>query len=294
MHASVAGVFLAFGVGIGLWGGASGAILTRAGVDPAAFGIMLTAYTAVYLAAMSSGGALAHRFGVATVLGVASLLFGAVLCGLLNASSRVAVAALLIPSGFIGGVVDVIMNAEGARIERQLGRPILARLHAAASVGMACGAILGSLIAASRASWAAGPIAAAVMAAAGLAYGRAARADAPAQNPARSGPGQRGLSFAPALIGLGVVLGVSIAGETAALVWSSLLLRHEAPALAAVAGLGAGFFALCQAICVPISTLSGWRLTIEKLWSALSASLQRALRLRRSAPASGRAWRVSL
>ena len=31
-------MFFAFGVGVGLWGGASGAILTRAGVDAATFG----------------------------------------------------------------------------------------------------------------------------------------------------------------------------------------------------------------------------------------------------------------
>ena len=49
----------------------------------------------------------------------------------------------LIIAGFLGGVVDVLMNAEGARIERRLGRPILARLHAAASAGMTLGAILG-------------------------------------------------------------------------------------------------------------------------------------------------------
>ena len=30
VHAAVAGVFFALGLGVGLWGGASGAILTRA------------------------------------------------------------------------------------------------------------------------------------------------------------------------------------------------------------------------------------------------------------------------
>ncbi len=247
VHRAVAGVFLAFGVGIGLWGGASGAILARAGVDPAMFGIMLTAYTAAYLAAMSAGGALAHRFGVAPVLGASALAFGAVLCGLLDAGSGSAVACLLIASGFLGGVVDVTMNAEGARIERRLGKPILARLHAAASAGMAGGAILGSLVVSSRAPWAAGPIAAAALVAAGLAYGRAAAAAGGGSLAAPSGAPARGLSFAPALIGLGLVTGASIAGETAALLWSSLLLRDEAPRLAAVAGLGAAFFALCQA-----------------------------------------------
>ena len=84
-------------------------------------------------------------------------------------------AIALIVAGFLGGVVDVLMNAEGARIERGLGRPILARLHAAASAGMALGAILGSLIAAGPAPWAAGVLAALALAGAGVAYHRAAR-----------------------------------------------------------------------------------------------------------------------
>jgi MFS family permease len=45
---------------------------------------------------------------------------------------------------------------------------------------------------------------------------------------------------------LGIVIGVSIASESAALSWSALLLQTEAPTLAAVAGLGAAFFCFCQ------------------------------------------------
>jgi MFS family permease len=160
LHAAVAAMFFALGVGIGLWGGASGAILIRSGVDPSTFGVLLTVYTGAYLIAMSAGGALAHRFGVERALSVSAVLFGAALCALLNASSVAWVAIALITAGFLGGVVDVLMNAEGARIERGLGRPILARLHAAASAGMAIGAILGSLIAAGPSPWAAGLLAA--------------------------------------------------------------------------------------------------------------------------------------
>jgi hypothetical protein len=245
VHAAVAAVFFAFGVGAGLWGGASGAILIRAGVDAATFGVLLTVYTGAYLIAMSTGGALAHRFGVERALSVSAIIFGATLCALLNASSETWVAVALIVSGFLGGVVDVLMNAEGARIERGLGRPILARLHCAASAGMALGAILGSLIAAA-APWAAGVLAALSLAAAGYGYHRAARADLPAPAPAGAW-GRTGLSFAPVLIGLGVVVGVSIAAELAASLWSTLLLREEAPKLAAISGLGAAFFSACQA-----------------------------------------------
>jgi MFS family permease len=206
LHAAVAAMFFAFGVGVGLWGGASGAILIRAGVDAATFGVLLTVYTGAYLIAMSAGGALAHRFGVEQALSVSAIIFGATLCALLSASSEAWVAIALIVAGFLGGVVDILMNAEGARIERRLGRPILARLHAAASAGMALGAILGSVIAASRAPWAAGVLATLALALAGVAYHRAARTDSPAPTPAGA-RGRSGLSFAPALIGLGVVVG---------------------------------------------------------------------------------------
>ena len=241
-------MFFAFGIGVGLWGGASGAILIRSGVDASTFGVLLTVYTGAYLIAMSAGGALAHRFGVEQALSVSAVIFGATLCALLDASSEAWVAIALIAAGFLGGVVDVLMNAEGARIERGLGRPILARLHAAASAGMALGAILGSLIAAGPAPWAAGVLAALALAGAGVAYHRAAGTDRPPPAPATVGAvGRSGLSFAPALIGLGVVVGVSIAAELAASVWSTLLLRDEAPKLAAISGLGAAFFSACQA-----------------------------------------------
>jgi hypothetical protein len=246
LHAAVAAMFFAFGIGAGLWGGASGAILIRADVDAATFGGLLTVYTGAYLMAMSAAGALAHRFGVGQALSVTAIIFGAALCALLNASSEAWVAIALILAGFLGGVVDLLMNAEGARIERRFGRPILARLHAAASAGMALGAILGSLIAASAAPWTAGVLAALVLAGAGGAYHRAARNDLPAPAPVGAW-GRSGLSFAPALIGIGVVVGVSIAAELAASLWSTLLLREEAPKLAAISGLGAAFFAACQA-----------------------------------------------
>ena len=177
MHATVAGVFFAFGVGIGLWGGASGAILTRAGVDAGAFGVILTVYTAIYLIAMSAGGSLAHRFGARKVVAISAIAFGAALCALLDARTVFVVAGALIASGFVGGVVDVTMNAEGARIERRLGRPILARLHACASAGMAIGAVAGSLIVVSAAPWAAGVVAAIGLVAAGFAYERASRSE---------------------------------------------------------------------------------------------------------------------
>jgi hypothetical protein len=244
--AAIAGIYFAFGLGMGLWAGASASILLGARVSPADFGIALTVYTAAYLVAMASGGALAQRFGLRRVIIVPALAMGVTLAALIDAVSAAFVYGGLIALAFGGGLLDLTMNAEGARIERRLGRPILARFHAMASSGTAIGAIAGSLIASSFGNWLSGLIAFAglALAAAGFAYVRAPDAPAPVARPA----GARGFSFAPAVVLIGLILGVCIAAETAAQLWSSLLLRLEAPSFAAISGLGAAFFSGCQAV----------------------------------------------
>jgi len=61
-RAATASMFFAFGVGLGAWSGASAAIVARIGLDPSTYGAALTLFTAAYLAAMSSAGAISRRF----------------------------------------------------------------------------------------------------------------------------------------------------------------------------------------------------------------------------------------
>jgi MFS family permease len=56
-----------------------------------------------------------------------------------------------------------------------------------------------------------------------------------------------GLPHKVPLMLLGIAAGLIIAAETAALLWSAKLLDDMAPALAAIAGVGAAFFGLCNA-----------------------------------------------
>ena len=228
-----------------MWSGSSGAILARAGVGAWAFGIALTCFTGAYLAAMSSGAVVARRFTVKRTLIAVLLAIGPVLAALLMASTAIAIFFPLIAYGVLAGLLDGTMNAEGARIERRLGIPIFARLHGGASAGGAVGAILGSVLATSAAPWASGQIAEAVLAGAALLVAFAIEPDAgdrvggPVVIPARI------LSLS--LVVLGLTIGVSITCESATISWSALLLRREAPQLAAFAGLGAAFFFACQA-----------------------------------------------
>jgi hypothetical protein len=244
-HGAAAATFAIFGLGLGLWSGASGNVLERAGVTAPVFGVAMTLFIAAYLAAMASGGFFGGRFGLRRVLLVGAPLMGLTVALLLLAQSPWAILVALIVFGLFGGLVDLTMNAEGARVERDLGRPILAGLHGGASLGISVGAIAGSLIAATIGSWLSALIA--IFAFAGLtAWIFLATPDRGAERAQEAPSGRRAL-LTRSLIVLGVVVGVSIASEGAAVFWSSLLLQSEAPKLAAVSGLGAAFFCAFQA-----------------------------------------------
>ncbi len=242
---AVAAMFFAFGVGLGVWSGASATILSRVGVGASAYGAALTLFTGAYLLAMSSAGALSRRFGVKRVLLGAALAMGPTLGLLLVAGDVVALFAELTLYGFFAGTVDLTMNAAGARIERGLGRPILARLHGGASAGVAIGAVAGGVLAASAAPWAASLVVALAIAAAAALVALAV-ADEPAPGVGAASV-ERAALLSRTLIAVGLVIGVSIACESAAMSWAALILEREAPQWAALSGLGAAFFAGCQA-----------------------------------------------
>ncbi len=243
--AAVAAMFFAFGVGLGMWSGAAAVVLLRVEVGAAAYGVALTLFSGAYLAAMSSAGALSRRFTVKRVLIGAALVSGPVLAWLLLVEGSLAFFIALPVYGFFAGAVDLTMNAAGARIERGLGRPILARLHGCASAGIAVGAVLGGALAVSAAPWTAGAIAIVAMIWACALVAASVPAE-PATDVGVPTVERRGL-LSRILVVIGLVIGVSIACETAAMTWSALVLEREAPQLAALSGLGAAFFAACQA-----------------------------------------------
>jgi hypothetical protein len=245
-YGAAAAMFFVFGIGVGLWSGASATILAHAGVTAPAFGVALTFFMAAYLTAMSSGGLLIGRFGLRKVLLAGAPLQGLGVALLLMAQSSGAVLVCLVTFGVFAGLVDLTMNAEGARVERALARPILAGLHGGASAGTALGAIAGSLIAVNVGSWLSAVIAfCAFVGVTALIF--VATPDRGGDHAHDGRSGRRAL-LSRTLIVLGVVIGVSIASEAAALFWSALLLQNEAPGLAAVSGLGAAFFCGCQAL----------------------------------------------
>ena len=243
---AVAATFAAFGVVMGVWNGASAGVVERIGLSGAGFGLALTAFTVFYMAGMSGAGALAARVGVRRALLGALLTMGAALGLTLWAGGAVMLVVALSLLGAIGGLMDSAMNAEGARVEQGLGKPIFVQFHAIASGAVALGAAIGSYLAFHGAGGAA-----VGLAQAGLIGAAAAVAGAICETPAdaarlKGGSRLKGVDGALAILGLAV--GVSIVCEGSALAWSGLLLRRAAPELAAYAGLGAAFFAGFQSL----------------------------------------------
>jgi predicted MFS family arabinose efflux permease len=194
---------------------------------------------------MSVASTLAQWLGVKRVAILSTLLVAPTLALALTAHSAAMLIGGLVAYGLCAGTLDTAMNAQGVVIEQALRRPIMARLHGSASAGVAVGAILGSLIVTGENAWIAAVIAALALAAAAATIAVAAPPDPARGVGAREGVRRRVITRPLVIIGL--VVGVSIASETASLAWSAPLLRSEAPWLASIAGLGGAFFAACQA-----------------------------------------------
>ena len=110
-------------------------------------GLLLLSIAAGSLVALPSSGWLIDRWSAAIVVRAGAALVAA---GLIVAAAgtefgaSVPVAALgLFVNGVGTGVWDVAMNVEGAAVERELGRSIMPRFHAAWSAGSILGACVG-------------------------------------------------------------------------------------------------------------------------------------------------------
>ena len=100
------------------------------------------------LCAQLVGGALVARFGSRPLVLAGALTCAAALIPVSLAATFAALAGCFLLVGLSNGVLDVSMNVHGLAVERRLGRPILATLHAGFSFGALAGAGIGGLVAA--------------------------------------------------------------------------------------------------------------------------------------------------
>ncbi len=146
-HIAICAIFLASGLSIATWASRVPAIRQSLGIENSGVGLLLLGMGVASIIGLSIAPVVMARIGVrrgmlaalfcvgigVAVIGVGSdvlQLFGVALIG-------------LAVFGFGNGAVDVMMNVEGAALEKATGRTIMPLLHAFFSFGTVIGAGLG-------------------------------------------------------------------------------------------------------------------------------------------------------
>jgi len=256
----------AFGLGgitVTAWGPRLPAIKADLRIGTATIGLLLAGVTVGAILGLLASTPLLSRLGSRRAV-TAALLLAAVamtVMGLaLIAGSVPLLAAAFVVAGLGIGLLDVLINVEGAAIERTAGRTLMPMMHAAWSVGAAVGSGIGAACAALDIAPAAQFIAEAVLIAAtalvmaaGIPGGPRALGDPGAPDGPRQDRGARlrqwlrgWLDWRLLLIGV-VMLGVEL-GEGSANSWLALAVRTGHGQSAAVAALFVTAFAAGEAV----------------------------------------------
>jgi MFS family permease len=124
------------------------AIKERGGLSAGALGLALFCAMIGLLASQVFTGPLVSRFGSRPLVLLGGVGYAVALIPVALSTSFATLAAAFLLVGLVNGVLDVSMNVHGITVERRLGRPILATLHAGFSFGAMAGAGAGALVAA--------------------------------------------------------------------------------------------------------------------------------------------------
>lgn len=144
-------VFLASGLSIATWASRVPAIKVTLDVDNTQIGLMLLGAGAASIAGLSVANVVLARLGARKGMLAAMIVFAAGVAiigvGTDVLHSYVVVVIGLMLFGLGNGAVDVMMNVEGAAIEKQSSRTILPLFHAFFSFGTVIGAGIGAVAA---------------------------------------------------------------------------------------------------------------------------------------------------
>ena len=142
---AIVGYFFILGVATATWAARLPAIKESLHLSDGRLGLALFAVPAGSVLTLALSGRIADRFGAVRVLRVAGVLNPAALIPIGLAPNLVALMATLAVYGAMAGLLDVSMNACGARLELGYERPIMSSLHAGYSIAGLAGAGIGGI-----------------------------------------------------------------------------------------------------------------------------------------------------
>ena len=143
--------FVIMGLAEGVWIARIPGVKERLHLADGLLGASLLVGPAGLVLAMPLAGRLTDRFGSTRVIWPAGLTVAALPLALWSAQTLPAVLGSVLAFGVAGGALSVALNAQGVRLERRYGRPLMASFYASYSLGGLAGALLGGLLAWRRA-----------------------------------------------------------------------------------------------------------------------------------------------
>jgi len=142
---ATAGIFFVNGAVIGSWVAHIPFVRDELAISKTVVGLCLLALALGAVVAMPIAGQLLDRRSSAGLTRLAAYVEPLLLTIPLLAPSPATLALALLALGAVNGLLDVSMNAHGAALERELGRPIMSSLHAGYSLGGLAGAGLAAV-----------------------------------------------------------------------------------------------------------------------------------------------------
>ena len=247
---AILGYFFVLGAATATWAARLPAIKESLHLSDGRLGLALFAVPAGSVLTLALSGRIADRFGAVRVLRIAGVLVPVALVPIGLASGLAALMVTLAVYGALAGLLDVSMNACGARLELGYDRPIMSSLHAGYSIAGLAGAGIGGI-----AAWlGASPLATFAVAAAALIVlsltaaphvfipAVAVREAHPDDPPRRSA---RQISAVIWVLGLLALCGQ--VGEGSAGDWSAVYMHANLGTSAAVAAVALGAFSVTMA-----------------------------------------------
>ena len=144
---AVLAYFFVLGMGGATWAARLPAIKESLHLTDGRLGLALFAVPAGAVLTLTVSGRLTDAFGAVRVMRIGGLAVPAALIPIGLAADLPLLMIALACYGAVAGLLDVAMNACGARLEVAYGRPILTSLHAGYSIAGLAGAGLGGLFA---------------------------------------------------------------------------------------------------------------------------------------------------
>ncbi|WP_162275149.1 MFS transporter [Labrys sp. WJW] len=215
----------------------------RLGLDPIVLSVVLLMLGAGAVLAMAGSGWIIQRLGTAALIRLSGVVFLALLPAIPLMPDVWLLSAVVFLFGASGGCMDVAMNADAARIEKQVGRPYMSSFHGMWSLGGLTGAGIATLML----RWTDGATQAlivTVVLAVIFAWGQRGLAPGKIAATADAGAG-KSPSLRPAFLAVvvGLMAALAFSGEGVVLDWAAVFLREQLGAGQELANVGYAAFA---------------------------------------------------